>query len=87
MSLLKKRNDSKKIAAFESDGRHKHGYDYEEWRPWTGNNYIKSYYDVLLENGTIIYHLWPNAGSLNRGKHFYDVDSGVKARLSANSLL
>lgn len=39
-----------------------HDYSQDEWRPWTGNNYIKSHYDILLPDGTIIEHQWPNAG-------------------------
>lgn len=54
-----------------------HAYCYVEWREWTGNNYIKSYYDVLLPTGEIIEHAWPNGGTVG------GYASDVKVRLSS----
>lgn len=78
---LKRQVDASKIVKFEMSG-FKHIYCYDEWREWTGNNYIKSYYDVLLQDGTILYHSWPNGGTLNKGREGFDKHSNVKVRLS-----
>lgn len=72
-----------KIRSFESQGN-KHQYDYE-WRPWTGNGYIKAHYDALLEDGTLVTHCWPNGGHLCRGEHHISGQDGAKARLSTTS--
>lgn len=37
---------------------------YNEWLPYT--EYEKAECDIKLKDGTIIYHLWPNAGNFNR---------------------
>ncbi len=81
---LKKEYDAEKIKGFEADGRHKHAYDYEEWRVWTGNNYIKSYYDVKLPDGSIIHHCWANAGVLRKGFDAFMDSSNVLVRLSSS---
>ena len=53
----------KKIKKFESNyGPHE--YSQTEFKEITGNRYIKSYYDVLLDCGKIIPHQWPNAGKI-----------------------
>lgn len=33
------------------------------WLPFT-EEYVKQFYELRLPNGTIIQHLWPNAGKL-----------------------
>lgn len=79
---LKRKIDAKRVETFEFGGRHKHIYCYDEWRDWTGNNYIKSYYDLLLQDGTILYHCFPNAGVFKKGREGFDKHSNVKIRLS-----
>lgn len=79
---LKKDQDAEKIQNFEASGCFKHGYDYVEWRLWTGNNYIKSYYDVMLEDGTILEHCVANAGVMRVGMRKFDANSNVRIRLS-----
>lgn len=87
VSLLKKRIDDEKIRSLNRSGHH-HPYVYEEWVDWTGNNYIKSYYDVLLPDGEILTHCWPNAGMLNASNGMkLKANSGVKARLSSTNRL
>jgi hypothetical protein len=81
---LKRELDAKKVEDFEASGRFKHGYSYDEWRIWNGNNYIKTHYDVLLPDGTIIEHCWANAGKLRKGFHVFDEHSNVKIRVSAS---
>ena len=78
---LKREMDSVKIIKFNATG-FTHGYSYDEWRPWNGNNYIKSYHDLLLPNGKIIMHQWPNAGMFRVGVLVFDKESNVKVRLS-----
>ena len=80
----KRRMDEEKIQKRAS--QFEHIYDKDEWRPWTGNNYIKSWYDVMLPDGTVIEHFWPNAGNLNhyRGQYVFDENrSDIKVRLSS----
>lgn len=78
---LKRRMDSGKIIKMNASGE-THAYDYDEWRPWTGNNYIKSQYDLMLPNGKIIMHQYPNAGMFRVGVLVFDKESNVKVRLS-----
>lgn len=78
----KKAFDDEKIRSFESSG-HKHNYDYFDWRPWSGNNYIKSYYDVKLADGQIIEFCQPNGGIMRKGDRRFDESSGVMIRLSS----
>lgn len=75
--------DDEKIKSFESGSRHKHGYDYFDWRTFNGNNYIKSFYDVKLSDGKIIEFCQPNAGVMRKGDLRFDESSGVKVRLSS----
>lgn len=75
--------DLKKIRDMEASGT-THAYNHTDWRPWTGNNYIKSYYDVTLSNGIVLKHILPNAGLLRRGKMILDKESGVFVRLSTD---
>lgn len=84
VNQTKRTIDAAKIESFESSGRFKHGYDYVEWRDWNGNNYIKSYYDVMMPDGSIVKHVRPNAGILHVGNLRLDKDSGVKVRLSSD---
>jgi hypothetical protein len=79
---LKRELDAAKIVDFEASGRFKHGYCYDEWRDWNGNNYIKTHYDVKLPDGTIIYHCVANAGKLRKGMHVFEEHSNVQVRLS-----
>lgn len=62
-----------------------HIYYYDEWRVWTGNNYIKSWYDVKLPDGTVLTHMWPNAGTLSGKGQRFTVGDGVLVRLSQDS--
>lgn len=34
-----------------------------DFRDWDGQ-YIKQFYDVLLNDGTLVQHCWPNAGEM-----------------------
>lgn len=79
----KRELDKTKIANLQASG-HEHIYTYDEFRPWTGNNYIKSHYDVQLQDGTIVEYCYPNAGMMNApdGRKFSGEDGGVKVRLS-----
>lgn len=63
---------------------HPHIYNYDEWVPWTGNNYIKSNYDVLLSDGTVIEDCRPNAGKMLSydGRHEFTEHDNVKVRLA-----
>lgn len=78
---LKRRTDAARIESMKSAGI-THIYDYGVWREWTGNNYIKSWYDILLADGRIIYHVRPNAGLMRSGPLVFDEKSNVKVRLS-----
>lgn len=81
-SLMRKLN-AEKIARMGD----LHIYDYEEWCTWTGNNYIKSHYDVLLPDGTVLEHCRPNAGVMfeHRGVREFRAEDNVKVRLSKTS--
>lgn len=81
---IKLRFDTEKVQALEASGP-QHPYSYHEWAKWTGDNYIKSYYDVLLPSGKIVKECWPNAGKLKSGGYSFDAASNVKVRLSASS--
>ena len=80
---LKRLMDEKKIHRLGFP----HAYDYSdgEWKTWTGNNYIKSHYDVLLADGSVIEHCWPNAGKMNKGKYQFEACHDVKVRLSESA--
>lgn len=81
---VKRKLDAERIARYMSE-KNPHAYDYVEFRPWTGNGYIKSWYDLLLEDGRIIEHVWPNAGQIRVGKVIYTKESNVQIRLSEDS--
>lgn len=78
-----KRNaDIRRIEKLVTDGYGEHAYDFHEWREWTGNNYIKSLYDVMLADGTVLYCLYPNAGTLYQKNTVIESAMKVKVRLS-----
>ena len=81
----KKQTDAIKIENFKRAG-HTHLYNYHEWLPWTGNHYIKSFYDVMLPDGSVIKYCWPNAGKMNApgGRKFTEYDD-IRVVLSASS--
>jgi hypothetical protein len=79
----KKAFDDERIKSFETGGRFKHRYDYFDWRPWDGNGYIKSYYDVKQADGKVIEFCQPNAGVMRKGDLRFDETSGVMVRLSS----
>lgn len=60
--------------------------DYE-WQPFTENfDYLKEFYDVMLPDGTVLNHFWPNAGKMNAmhgapQKQYTHLDN-IKVRLS-----
>lgn len=78
---IKRKLDAERIERYMSE-KYPHLYDYVEFRPWTGSGYIKSWYDLRLEDGTIIEHVWPNAGQIRVGKVIYTGESNVQIRLS-----
>uniref|UniRef100_A0AAU7PGY8 Uncharacterized protein n=1 Tax=Burkholderia phage vB_BgluM-SURPRISE13 TaxID=3159457 RepID=A0AAU7PGY8_9VIRU len=80
----KKAFDDERIRSFESGGRHRHRYDYFDWRPFDGNGYIKSFYDVKTADGKIIEFCQPNAGVMRKGDLRFDGTSGVMVRLSSS---
>jgi hypothetical protein len=79
----KKAFDDEKVRSFEESGRFKHRYDYFDWRPWDGNGYIKSYYDVKTADGKIIEFCRPNGGIMRKGDLCFDESSNVMVRLSS----
>lgn len=60
-----------------------HAYSPDEWRPWTGNNYLKVWYDARATDGKIIEHCWPNAGYLKSGSCKFEGNRGIMCRVSA----
>lgn len=80
-AAVKHRNDERKIKDMADSG-HPHQYDRVEFRPWTGNGYIKSWYELQKEDGTIIPFVWPNAGIFQHQGVRYDASSNVKIRLA-----
>ena len=68
----------------EAKAGHVHDYSFDEWRPWTGENYIKVYYDVEVQ-GSVIKHCWPNTGLLTsyNGRHTFGPSDGVLVRISS----
>lgn len=61
---------------------HVHPYSFDEWVTWTGNNYIKSWYDVQVNDDVVLFHMWPNAGKLSGKGQCYSAEDNVKVRLS-----
>lgn len=57
-----------------------------DWNLFTADfDYLKEFYDVLLPDGTLHRHCWPNAGKMNvvLGEHkSFDQQDGIKVRLS-----
>jgi len=41
------------------DGKDSKGYG--KWKVWDGD-YEKTWYDVMLGTGEVLFHCWPNAG-------------------------
>lgn len=78
---IKRENDEKRIAELAKT-IHPHLYSFDEWIEWTGNNYIKSYYDVMFPDGTIFFHAYPNAGALHVGQYRLTKADNLKVRLS-----
>ena len=74
--------DEEKIRNLKAAG-HEHIYSYDTWVVWTGNNYIKSCYDVRLPDGEIIEFCTPNGGKMNApdGRKWTE-DDKVEVRLS-----
>lgn len=64
---------------------HEHIYYCDMWKTWTGNNYLKTWYDVKLSDGTVIEHMWPNAGRLSGKGYDLGVEDNVDVRLSLDS--
>lgn len=79
MSDVARRIYEEKLAG----AHHPHIYSPDEWREWTGNNYLKVWYDALATDGTIIKHCWPNAGYLMSGSCKIAGNTGVLCRVSA----
>lgn len=79
MSASARSTLAKKTAA----ATHPHAYSPFEWRPWTGNNYLKVWYDAKATDGTIFEHCWPNAGYLMSGSCKFEGNKGIMCRVSA----
>lgn len=66
------------------EASYQHDYSFDEWRSWTGENYVKVWYDVLLPDGVIVHGCWPNAGLLtdtSTGNTWSSTDN-VQVRIS-----
>ena len=60
------------------------------WQPFTRDyDYDKEFYDVLLPDGTIVKHCWPNAGMMCAiaPQRQWTTDDGIQVRLSPDSPL
>lgn len=81
--LVKRAFDAELIEAMLAKGR-PHLYTYDEWRPWTGDGYIFSYYDVMTKKGEVIPYMRPMNGKLyNRELCFTEHDE-IMVRLSGS---
>lgn len=60
-------------------------YSHDKWVDWTGRDYIKSFYDIKLPDGTVLLCHWVNAGRFIVGDITYDKDSGIQVKLSGSS--
>lgn len=79
---LKRKHDEEMIAEWRQRYGIEHQYSFDTWTPWTGNGYIKSWYDLRFPDGTILRNKWPNAGVFLTSRGRIDETSGVEVRLS-----